>query len=66
MKPLRLLPERLGPPALFVCLFEPATLFHYPPSLSIEVHPHSHHLFRLASPSQPHTFLGHRPPTQHE
>ncbi len=32
MKRLRLLPERLGlsAPTLFVCLFEPATLFHYP------------------------------------
>jgi hypothetical protein len=29
MKPLRLLPERLQPSVLFVCLFEPATLFHY-------------------------------------
>ena len=28
--------------------------------------PHSHHLFRLASPSVPHAFLVHRPPTQHE
>ena len=32
MKRLRLLPERLGlsAPTLFVCLFEPATLSHYP------------------------------------
>src|SRR5271157_926135 len=30
MKRLRLLPERLEPSALFVCLFEPTTLFHYP------------------------------------
>ena len=33
MKPLPLLPERSGTsaPTLFVCLFEAATLFHYPP-----------------------------------
>src|ERR1017187_277943 len=32
MKRLRLLPERLGlsAPTLLVCLFAPATLFHYP------------------------------------
>ncbi len=37
-----------------------------PPSLSIEVPQHSHHVLRLASPSVPHTLLVHRPSNQHE
>jgi hypothetical protein len=68
LKRLRLLPERLGLPAptLFVCLSSPQHSFTTPPSLSTEVHPRSHHLFRLASPSLPRAFLGDRPPTQRE
>ena len=63
-------PKASGPsaPTLSVCLSHPGTLFHCPSMASYrrsQVHQHSPHLFRLASPSVPHSLLVHRPANQH-
>jgi hypothetical protein len=71
MKRSRPFPEASGSsaPTLSVCLFQPGTLFPCPSIASYrgsQVHQHSHHLFRLASPSVPYSLIVHRPTNQHE